>query len=76
MVVTFITACHREARGAFLLSGLGSVELISKLLLESGDLQHQTGVTKTSLWFLYVYFMLVVFFSIHFPGNYANKQYV
>lgn len=69
-VVTFITACHREARGAFLVSSLGSVGLISKLPRVSGDLQHQTSVTQTSLWFLYMYFM---FFSNLFSWKNASQ---
>lgn len=64
-VVTFITGRHPEARGAFLLSSVGSVQLISVV---SGDLQHQTAVTQASLWFLYVPFMFA-FSQIHFPGK-------
>ena len=74
VVVTFITACHREARAAFLVSSLDSVGLISKLPRVSGDLQHQTSVTQTSLWFLYMYFMFF-FQCIFLEKSLADKQY-
>lgn len=69
MVMTFITACHREAHGAFLLSCLSSAGLISKWPRVSGDLQHQTSVTQTSLWFLYMHFMLAFFPQFIFLGR-------
>lgn len=43
------------------------VRLISKWPCVSGDLQHQASVTQTSLWFLYMYFVLD-FLHLFFPG--------
>lgn len=59
-----------ELTGPFYCHASATAGLISKGPRVSGDLQHQTSVTQTSLWFLYAYFMLVFFFlSIHFPGK-------
>lgn len=76
MVVTFITACHREAHGAFLLSYLSSILLrfISKWPRVSGDLQHQASVTQTSLWLLYMYFVWDFLHVFFLDGCLADKH--
>lgn len=65
-VVTFITKCHREARGAVLLSSPGRVGLVFQNGLvspETCNVQHQASVTQTSLWPLDEHFFLKTLFS-------------
>lgn len=78
-VVTFITKCHREARGAVLLSSHGRVGIIFQNGLvsrETCNMQHQTSVTQTSLWSLYEHIFFKTLFSwqtVLLISNHAHK---